>query len=238
MAVWNRLTLCIFLFPVACGDPRSTKIPADISELAKIQSSLDKLDSTDRGRVARYEMRARMGAIFGGSPPPASVTIGEAIKNQKAFEAAEARQAAADSILTAATAKERAEKMRLMGEALATTLTKLEVQGATSDSYGQFIYMHVAFQNRGAKPIAGVKGIAIIRDMFGDTVARRRISYDKGIPVNGSKPLRELVGATRVDPADRRLAETPIEKLKFTFEPSVIIFDDGTKLEAPGPGGE
>jgi hypothetical protein len=231
------LAIVVLFSAIACSDPRSTKIPADISELPKIQSSLDRLDSTNRGRVARYEMRARMGAIFGGSPPPASVTIGEAIKNQTAFEAAEARQAAADSAVAAASAKERAEKVRLMGEALAVSLTKLEVQGTTSDSYGQFIFMHVAFQNRGSKPIAGVKGVAIIQDMFGDTVTTRRISYDKGIPINAVKELRQLIGATRVDPQDKRLAETPIEKLKFSFEPSIIIFDDGTKLEAQSSNG-
>jgi hypothetical protein len=227
----RRLAIGVLFLIVACSDPRSTKIPADMSDLPKIQSALDKLDSVDRGRVAQYEMRAHLGAIFGNSPPPAGVTIGEAIDNQKAFAIAQAKEEAAEKARTAAAAKALTEKLRLMSEALAVSLTRLEVQGAPSDQFGQFIYMRIAFQNRGPKAIAGVKGIAIFRDMFGDTVARKTVSYEKGIPVNSGKEWRELVGATMVDASDRKLAQTPIEKVKFSFEPSIIIFDDGSKLE-------
>jgi hypothetical protein len=229
----KRLAIGVLIFLLACSDPRSTKIPADMSELPKIQSALDKLDSVDRGRVAQYEMRAHLGAIFGNSPPPAGVTIGEAIDNQKAFVAAQAKEEAADKARAAVAAKARAEKLHLMSEALTVSLTRLEVEGRVGDSFGQFIFMHLALQNRGAKPIAGVKGVAIFRDMFGDTLATWHVSYDKGVPANGTKQLRQLVGSTKVDARDLRLAQTPIEKVTFSFEPSIIIFDDGTKLEAP-----
>lgn len=228
----NRLTTWVVLLAIGCGDPRSTKIPADVSEIPKIQSSLDKLDSADRRRVAAYEMRAHMGALFGNSPPAASVTIGEAIDNQKAFEAAEAKEEAASKALAVKVAADRARQLALMSQVLSTALTKLEVEGAPKDQFGQFIYMHVAFQNRGARSIAGVKGTAILRDIFGDTLATKSVSYDKGIPINSVKELRELLGATMVDAHDKKLADTPIEKVKFSFEPSIIIFDDGTKLES------
>ena len=32
---------------------------------------------------------------------------------------------------------------------------------------------------------------------------------------------------------DKRFAEAETEKIRFSFEPSVILFVDGTKLEAP-----
>ena len=117
-----------------------------------------------------------------------------------------------------------------MSQVLTTALTKLEVQQVSF--MGPAVYMHVAFQNRGTKAIAGVKGTAIVRDMFGDTLATRPVSYDKGIPLNGIKELRDIL-STSFDQGGRKLATTPIEKVKFSFEPSIIIFDDGTKLEAP-----
>jgi hypothetical protein len=231
MMKYYRYASCLVILLLACGDPRSTKIPADLADMPKIQSSLDKLDSVDRGRVAQYEMRAHLGAMFGASPPPAGVTIGEAIDNQKAFVAAEAKVDAERKVLAAKVAAERARKLELMSQALSTTLIGLEVkQGAFM---GSLVYMHIAFQNRGAKPIAGVKGIAIFRNMFGDTLVTETVSYDKGIASNEVRQWRQIAAAG-LDPGERRLAETPIEKIKFSFEPSIIIFEDGTKLEAPG----
>ena len=54
----------------------------------------------------------------------------------------------------------------------------------------------------------------------------------KVLPVGGIKELRDILAITS---EARKLADTPIEKVKFSFEPTIIIFEDGTKLEAPDP---
>lgn len=219
---------------VACDNSRSTVIPADLSKFGEIQPALDKLDSADRRRVAAYEMRAHMGALFGNSPPTASVTIGQAIDDQTKFEAAAAAQEAEAKQLAAKAAAERAAKLQAMEQVLTVALTKLNLESGEFDKH---IAMRLAFQNRSQKPIAGVKGVAISQDMFGDTITVSRVSYDEGIPASG---LREWNGSKHFNQFmddDRKLASTPLEKIKFRFEPSVIVFEDGSKLEAPEPDG-
>jgi hypothetical protein len=117
-----------------------------------------------------------------------------------------------------------------MNQVLTTALTKLDL--VKGSFLGSMVYMNIAFQNKGQKPIAGVKGTAVFRDMFGDTLATESVSYDKGIPVNGVKQFRQIAAAG-MDRGERKLAETPIEKVKFTFDPVIILFEDGTKLEMP-----
>src|SRR5207237_988655 len=91
-------------------------------------SSLDKLDTADRRRVAAYEMRAHLGGIFGNSPPPAGVTIGQAIDNQKAFESADEKEERDRRALAARVMADRARQLSLMSQVLTTALTKLDVE--------------------------------------------------------------------------------------------------------------
>lgn len=119
---------------VACNNPRSTVIPSDLSKISEIQPTLDKLDSADRRRVAAYEMRAHMGALFGNSPPAASVTIGQAIDDQAKFEAAAADREAEAKQLAAKAAAERAAKLQGMQQVLPWHLRSSTWSPASSTS--------------------------------------------------------------------------------------------------------
>jgi len=118
---WTLALLCL----AACRNPRSTKIPPDLADIGKIQSSLDKLDSADRRRVATYEMRAHMGAIFGNNPPPAGVTIGEAIDSQKSFELAEAAKEAQEKRVAAEAGAKQAIERRALDSSVTVGLLKV-----------------------------------------------------------------------------------------------------------------
>jgi hypothetical protein len=219
---------------LACGEPRSTKLPADLADFSKIQSSLDKLDSADRRRVAAYEMRARLGGLFGGSAPAAGgVTIGQAIDNQKAFEAKEARDEAESKALAARSRAEHEQKLQILNQALTVALTQIGLHSGGEYDFQKQIGMTLAFQNKTPKAMAGVKGVAILKDMFGDTINTVNVSYDKSIPANSSREWNAGVSYNQFMAKDVKLANTPIDKIRFVFEPSVIVFEDGTRMEAP-----
>ena len=50
----------------ACSDPRNTLLPQDVSKLATMQPTLEKLSVEDRQLLSGYIVRETIGAKFGG----------------------------------------------------------------------------------------------------------------------------------------------------------------------------
>lgn len=229
------IALCASL--AACSDPRKTALPADLKQIEAIKPQIAKLPEDERGLLMNYVVRRTMSGLFtGGLTPPemAAATIGEAIAAERAWEAKEV----AEKLETEKRKAEAEAVVQNMREQVkAYVLNKrLEVQTGYNDmELDRKLHIAFVFENKSTKDIAGIKGRITAKDMFGDALSAFQISIDDPVKAggnltwSGSRSTRFALGGNK----DEKLAELADDKYTIAWEPQMVIFADGTKMEAP-----
>ena len=230
--------LCLAAAAVtACRNPRAVVLPNNVEDIKSgaVATAIKQLSAEDQGLLAAYMLRTTMGTAFGGAPMPSGTTIGQAIDAQKAWVAQQKQEEAQQAALAAKAKRERAAAFARLRDAVTVALVHKGFQPADIED-GQFqakIAITLAFQNKTAKPVLGIKGTAIFSDIFGDVIQRLNVAYDHTIPAGASQTWDGAADYNEFDSDDVKLRQTPMEKLHFTFEPSMVLFADGTKLALP-----
>jgi len=234
------ITITLALLLAGCNGAKNTEIPTDIQNLDSIKAAVDKLEPEERELVAGYVMRHTLGAAFGDKTAgiPAGVTIGNAIDEQRNFLANKKIEEAKQAALKAELEARKEAAMKQMRDAVTVTLVNKAIEVERGYS-GMVTDEHFAasfgYKNNTDKAIAGVKGYISIKDLFGDEISGFAISNDdtieprSSITWRGSRSVKYAVG----DNNDRKLAELDDTKYKVVWEPQVIVFADGSKLEQP-----
>lgn len=222
----------ISLLLVGCSNPKSAQIPTDPNKWEELKPQIEKLNEEDKKLLTQYLMRKGMGAAFGGDGIEAGTTVGDAIKEQqKWFEDKDAKEKAQAELKAKIEAENAAVKKQMDGVLTAAIVSK---SGHARYEYIDKITdigFQLAFENHSDKDIAGFKGVISFKDMFGDTIKNLTLSYDDGVKAKstakyeGSTDYNEFMGE------DSKLLNTDLDKIKFEFKPSVIMFTDGTKIE-------
>lgn len=238
-------TAVVCLMLAACSNPKNTEVPQDPAQLESIKPALDKLTPEERalatGYIVRHTVGAKMAGMFGGKEGPGipqGMTLGKAIEEQGKFladrKAEESRQAALKAQLEA----QREAAIKPMREAVTVTLLSKSIEeerGMSGMLLDENLHVVFGYKNNTTKDISGVKGYVSARDLFGDELSGFAISNDTSIPAGqsvtwaGSRSVKFSIG----DNKDRKLAELDDSKYKVVWEPQVIVFADGTKLELP-----
>lgn len=235
------LALC--LAGAGCSDPKSTKLPADVAQWDTLKPQLDKLSPEDRELFTGFAMRkAFKGTLLGAaSGNTDGTTVGQAIENQRNFKAAYEKQEAEAAALKAKVKAEREVAIKALRDVVTVSLVskKVEVErGYSGIEMDRKLVISVAYKNNGSKDIAGVKGMLIVRDLFGDELSSFHISNDDTMKVGGGtvwmggRSLRFAMGNNK----DAKFADLTDDKFKVTWEPEVIVFADGTKISADKSG--
>ena len=113
-------------------------------------------------------------------------------------------------------------------KSVTVTLTSKEV---VKHNYSNYLKMNLDFENNTDKQIDDVKGQLVFKDIFDDVIKKISISMDETIPAektivyNGSMDINQFIDS------DVKLSTIDADKMKFNFEPEMIIFEDGTILE-------
>lgn len=98
-----------------------------------------------------------------------------------------------------------------------------------SGIYEDYITIKLRFINKTDKDIRGVQGEIVFYDIFDNEIRRVMISYDDGIPKNGSKIWNGYIVYDSFFEEDRKLRATEIENLKYEWLPDTIIYQDGSR---------
>ncbi|WMJ68812.1 hypothetical protein [Stenotrophomonas sp. 24(2023)] len=240
------LTITIAALLAGCSGPRDTVIPTDPAKLDSIKQDVQKLSPEDQALLSAYMVRRVLQAAFTGGDPagkmgvPAGTTIGAAIDEQKKFIADQKLQEAKEAALKAELSAKREAAMKQMRDAVTVALVSKEItqeRGYSGIVMDEFISIRVGYQNNTQKPVSGVKGILSITDLFGDRITEFAISMDDTIDVDHTVTWtgRRSVKFPQGDNDDRKLVALEDAKYKVTWNPEVIVFADGSKMELP-PG--
>ena len=121
-------------------------------------------------------------------------------------------------------------------EAVTVKLLKAEVvpeKGFSGMVIDESLHITFDFHNNTTKDIAAVKGTVTIYDVFDKKISAFAISDDDDIkagmstPWTGTRSIKYALGNND----DRRLAGLPPNKYKVVWEPQVVLFADGSKVE-------
>jgi hypothetical protein len=180
----------------------------------------------------------QMRAAFSGQPSfPVGKTVGQVIEEDKKIVADEkVKQTAADA-LKAKVAGELEQKRQVIRKTMTGTIVQKAFKPASVDTqtYQDVSVMKISFQNTSEKPIKAFKGYFHIVSQLGDEI--KNINYDGDdlkAPIKSGQvetyivelPFNQFVAS------DVKFKESSLDNLKVEWTPTVVLFADGTKLEA------
>lgn len=233
------IALLFLALATACSNPRNTKLPQDLATMDTIKPSVEKLKPEERelltGYIMRHTMGAAIGAAFGqkSEPIPEGITIGKAIDEQRAFlEKERAREAEEKAKKDRAIAAQKAFADQV-AQALAIRLIGIKVTNEDQFGIGKRVNFLFEVENKGAKAITGIKGEAIFKDRFGDQLADGNLKFEETI--EPGKTIKTTLGRS-LNPfmaGDKKLVNSDASSITLQFTPSMVIFQDGSKVEAP-----
>ena len=224
------------LLLVACSNPYKEPLPADVKgmEDKSFQAAIQKLPEEERKLLAGYVVRATLAEGFGVKIDRAK-TVGDAIATQRAWVADEAKKEAEAKALAVKVEAERTAAAKAMNDALTVAVTSKRF--VASDIYAQryedLIVFRIAFENKSAKELKGVKGAVEFRDMFDDVIKTMALPIDEAIPAGKTYVWEGSMRRNQFDHDAVKLADTPLEKLKVRWLPDVYLFADGSEMRGP-----
>lgn len=235
----KRFGLLAVLVVVGCYDPYKETLPSgpvkEWGDATAMKKAIEKLPSADADLLRAYVMRQGLAGVLTGQGIPAGTTIRHAIEDQKRFQEERVRREAEEQALAVKVAAQRAARTDEMNRVV--TLAVTDVRFVKSDwqagRYDDVIEIRIAVANKTDRDIAGVKGHVEFADMFGDGIKSIGLAIDDAIKANGTLTWKGSMDFNQFRAEDKKLASTPLEKLKVTWVPDTIIFQDGTKLTSP-----
>lgn len=239
----NRFALFTFalLMGAACADPQDFKIPTDSAQWKEdegFKTAIEKLPDDEKKLLTAYLMRAGMAEAFGTTPPER--TIGEAIENQKSFQAekeseqaAEAAEQAKQAALAKRMEEERQAAVAEARKALTVAVSSMRFipSNLRAGRYQESFSLSIALQNNTKKDMSGIKGAVVFADMFDDEIKRVTLSVDEGIAAGQAIQWSGSLDYNQFMADDVKLRNTDLAKMKISWEPEVYLFTDGSKME-------
>ena len=199
----------------------------------QIKDSKD-LTVEEVGLLQGYVMRSALRGAFSGEKPgiPTGKTIGQMIEEQRQFAAdAKIRQEEEKRRADAARAEAEKQRKKLVDALVVTVYDKGTTTSEFSGDVDNMTFKLV-FQNKSAKDIKGFKGGLVVRDMFGAVVKKLAVEEEEVLAAGKSKRTESAYHYNQFMNEDAKIVQAKFADLKFEWEPGIILFTDGTSLEA------
>lgn len=220
----------------ACSKPKDTVIPTDPAKWSELADQVKSLNDEDRRLLAAYLAKTAIaGALSHSAGVPIGTTVGAAIDQERASEAADKlKEAQAEALKARALAQRKAEIDKMSHAITFALVSKRFVpQNIYASQYSDRVQFVFAIQNNTDKEISGIKGVLHFKDMFGATIEDVGLSLDDGFAAHASKVVSEYgKDLNQFKDGDQKLGATDMEKMKVNFEPEMIVFSDGTTQKA------
>jgi hypothetical protein len=234
----KTLLLALFLLAGCAQDPHEYTISPDSAKWAEdveLKAALEKLTPEEKEALAGYMIRKSVGGALGGEGiPPMGVSIKDAIADQQAWEAERKREEAEAAALAERIRVEKEARLKTLRDAVTVAVAEMYLRPSNyrAGRYSDSIALTVAFENHADKDVVGVKGMVKFSDLFGDEIKSISLSYDEGIKANATASWAAELRYNQFIAEDVKLGNTPLDKMKVTWEPETIIYADGTTLSA------
>lgn len=157
-----------------------------------------------------------------------SMTYSEILENGKQWKAEQDRIEAEQKALQEKAAREEAERIERLQNAVMVTCYK---KSYVEVDYQDYITYGLAIENKTDKGIRAVKGILRFTDLFDDEISSIRFTYDERIAAGATAKWNAQTDYNQFIDEDVALRNKDLEDMKIVWEPIKIIFEDGSSLE-------
>lgn len=207
------LVLSATLLLSGCSkDPLSVELPTNGQKLGELEKYAGKLDGENKRLFSEF-MKENVLAMTVGNTP-SGMTIGEAIEYQKKQES---------DLLEEQAAKQAAV------DALNKTVDALYWGHTDFNASGYQGYdIRVKLINKQDKPIIGVKGDLIFKDIYGEDDGKVAVEYNDVIQGNGIA-FAQVRGIPALNQG-MKFNGGKYQDENVRFEPRVVVFADKTSL--------
>ena len=213
--------------------PRPSADPflATRAPVARLDSVLQAADTV---RLRLADARTLLGVVaetgFATKLPHDTMTIAEILVWGRADRA---RKDSLRAVTAAADRTRQDERMRQLDSLLAVTVVNKSYLPKDPDAerYQDYISLTFAYRNKGTKAIRAFEGDVTFLDAFGDTIYSAHLKVDEPIaPGRTRQDPGRIIKYNPLRVAHERLRNTALSKMKVVWQPSDVIFTDGTRL--------
>lgn len=223
--------LLTLLLAASCSSPQDKRLTKE--NIAAI-SKTNALTGEEVQLLQGYVVRTAMARVFSGADTSnlldSSKTIRAAIEDQRKWVHDDSVRTATAKAEADAALKRYEEEASHLREVVTVTPVRKGFSEADFESYVTF---QMVAKNNGDKSISGFKGHVRVTDMFGDVISRLEIKEDEPLAPATDRVFRTSYGYNQFMDRDKKLRFTDFEKMRFVWEPEVIIFADGAQLTVP-----
>lgn len=231
----RTLIAALALAIVACGNIKDQ--PLTEATLTKVRDSRE-LTPRETDLLAGYMARTAFTRMMKSGDTTANffdakVTVGEAIEAQRQFlhddsvRVANEKRAAEEAVR-----RREAELQRLRGIVTVTVAGKRQQpRNADAWRFNDYTVLSISLSNTGDKPVSGVKGRLIVRDLFDDEVITLGFKHDDALAPGARATVDRFYEINPYIDDEVKLYRTELEKLRITWEPETLLLADGTRLE-------
>lgn len=234
----RRIVIAALVALAACGSIKDE--PLTERTMDRVRESAD-LTEQDRSLLAGYMARTAFARMQKGDTTPnfydADVTVGQAIEAQRLHVHQDsARRAAETRAREDARRRREAELARARAVASVTVTGKRRHPRSTEAlRFSDHAVLSVAVANTGDRPIAGIKGRLVVRDLFDDGVIALEFKHDDALAPGARASVERFYEINPYIDREARFYGTEFEKLRISWEPRTLLFADGTRLDLPEP---
>lgn len=159
------------------------------------------------------------------------IALGKTVKAKKAGNDEKSNNETTDSA-SLSELKKSAQSDATVEMLKKTVSVTLKSKKYVKYNYEDGIDITLSIQNNGDKDIKGIKGLAHFKDMFGDKITSVNLSYDSGVKAGKTAEYNGTLDYNQFDAKDKKLAGIETKNIDFSFTPTTIIFEDGTKISS------
>lgn len=216
------LLLGFTLLLFSCSSPLNKKFNKNTAK-EDIEAIKSKLDTTDLQILAGTMVRLKL-----QGKNLENMTYGEMLKDGKEWKREQDSIQAEQKALAEKAAKEEAERVKKLTQAVMVTCFK---KGFSTYDYQDYITYKFAIQNKSSKTIRAIKGSITFTNLFGDKIKSFNFVYDQPIEAGKTATYDATTDYNQFMDDDQALKSKDLKDLKVVWKPEKIIFSDGTTLE-------
>lgn len=225
------LPIVLTLALAGCSDPLSTTVPGNVAAWdgnTELQDAAQTLDAEEQRLLTAYALRR----AFGG--PGVDLPLREVLADQRAFEVEAARRDAEAAAVAARVAAAQEAAQAEMHDAVTVAVARFQPRAPDfrAHRYGQDILITVGFANRTDRPIRAVRGTLHFVDSFGAPIKRVGITYEGGVAPGATAAWDATLDINQFIAEDVKLFTADPAVLQVQWEPTGVLFADGTLLSA------
>lgn len=223
----------------ACADPKEAVLPVTLEQMEGSKDLLKKLNDEEKRLLVAYLTRREMAKVMGGAlgnPEVAAsfdaATVGDAIAQQREFQAASEKKAAEEEALRAKVLSEQKALQEQVDKALTVAVVDLHVrpQDIMNRRFRDEQVIVLALHNTSDREIAGVSGMIDFVDMFDKTVGSVHFKFEDGIKPGATEKWTGTREINQFEDEHTAIARLVPGKFTGRFRADGIVFADGTKL--------